>query len=119
VAWCGGGSRAFSIVGGNDGANIGHGGEETKLLFFFFFFVMERSVILARKAYTYLMPSCQTVRSFEPLEHRKAWSQKTCRQVGNKSGRADKRSRFSPCRDKFPSNDSADRILVVVAASIR
>jgi hypothetical protein len=31
VAWCGGGSRAFSIVGGNGGANIGHGGEETKL----------------------------------------------------------------------------------------
>jgi hypothetical protein len=30
VAWCGGGSRAFSIVGGNGGANIGHGGEETK-----------------------------------------------------------------------------------------
>jgi hypothetical protein len=30
VAWCGGGSRAFSIVGGNGGANIGHDGEETK-----------------------------------------------------------------------------------------
>jgi hypothetical protein len=36
----------------------------------------ETPAILARKAYTYLMPSCQTVRSFEPLEHRKAWSPK-------------------------------------------
>jgi hypothetical protein len=32
VAWCGGGSRAFSTIGGNDGANIGHDGEETKLV---------------------------------------------------------------------------------------
>jgi hypothetical protein len=32
VAWRGGGSRAFSIVGGNNGANTGHDGEETKLL---------------------------------------------------------------------------------------
>jgi hypothetical protein len=32
VAWCGGGSRELSIVGKNEGANIGHGGKDTKLV---------------------------------------------------------------------------------------